>query len=177
MVVSVTIFPFPIGFTSNLEDGYRSINLIPLKSIVFNSRQIGTAYAGDVLFMISILIKNVGGNILLFMPLGFLAPLVWSKFRQFKNSMAAGFIGSISIELLQLLEYLFGGMDRITDIDDVIFNVIGCMIGFFIYKMILRVVDTGSPLKRPKGSLTIEEIGELKGSCEKLEDVCVFICE
>lgn len=33
MVVSVTIFPIPIGFTSNLEDGYRSINLILLNQL------------------------------------------------------------------------------------------------------------------------------------------------
>lgn len=136
MVVSVTVFPFPIGFTSNFEDVYRSINLIPFKSIIYNSSQIGTAYDGDVLFMFSILIRNVGGNIILFMPLGFLAPLLWTKFRQFKNSMAAGFIGSISVELLQFLESTIGGMDRMTDIDDVILNVLGCN------KVIFRVVDT-----------------------------------
>ena len=52
MVVSVTLFPFPIGFNTNIENVYRSINIIPLKSIIDNISQIGIAYDGDVPFMI-----------------------------------------------------------------------------------------------------------------------------
>lgn len=141
MVVSVTLFPFPIGFNTNIENVYRSINMIPLKSIIDNISQIGIAYDGDVLFMIGLIVKNVGGNILLLMPLGFLAPILRDKFKQFKSVMLLGFSVSISIEILQFLENFAGGWGRITDIDDVICNVLGTIIGYFICKLFLKIVD------------------------------------
>jgi glycopeptide antibiotics resistance protein len=71
MVVSVTLFPIPIGFHSNTENVYRSINVIPLVSIIKSISQIGIAYDGDAQFMIVLIVRNVGGNILLLMPLSF----------------------------------------------------------------------------------------------------------
>lgn len=140
MVISVTLFPFPVGFNSDIGNVYRSINVIPLKSIIDNISQIGTAYDGDVRFMIGLIVRNVGGNILLLMPLGFLAPLLWDKYKQFEHILLLGFVFSISIEFLQLLESLAGGWERITDIDDVICNVLGVSIGYFIYKLIFSIV-------------------------------------
>ncbi|MGM0879142.1 MAG: VanZ family protein [Bacillota bacterium] len=141
MVVSVTLFPFSIGFNSDIENAYRSINVIPLKSIINNISQIGIAYDGDVQFMIGLIARNVGGNILLLMPLGFLAPMLWNKFKHFKSIMLLGFVVSISIEFLQFLESLAGGWGRVTDIDDVICNVLGVIIGYLIYKLIFKIVD------------------------------------
>ncbi|MFV2051031.1 VanZ family protein [Metabacillus sp. YM-086] len=141
MVVSVTLFPFPIGFNSNFENVFRSINVIPLKTIIDNISQIGIAYDGDVQFMIGLIAKNVGGNILLLMPLGFLAPMLWVKSKQLKSIMLLGFVVSISIEFVQFLESLAGGWGRITDIDDVICNVLGVIIGYLIYKLIFKIVD------------------------------------
>lgn len=140
MVVSVTLFPFPIGFRSDFEY-YGSINVIPLKSIISNIRQIGIAYDGDVQFMIGQIARNVGGNILLLMPLGFLAPILWVEIKRFKSIILLGFVVSISIEFLQFLESLAGGWGRITDIDDVICNVLGVIIGYLIYKLIFKIVD------------------------------------
>ena len=71
MVVAVTLFPLPIGFPSNIENLNRSVNIIPFASIIKDINQIGSAYDGDALFMIGLIIRNVGGNILLLMPLGF----------------------------------------------------------------------------------------------------------
>lgn len=141
MVVSVTLFPFPIGFNTNIENTYRSINVIPLKSIIHDISQIGIAYDGDVQFMIGIIARNVGGNILLLMPLGFLIPLLWGKFKHFKSIIFIGFCVSISIEFSQFLESLMGGWGRITDIDDVIFNVFGVIIGYFIYELIFKIAN------------------------------------
>ncbi|MBD1383092.1 VanZ family protein [Metabacillus arenae] len=141
MVVSVTLFPIPIGFHSNIENVFRLINVIPLKSIINNSSQIGIAYNGDVQFMIGLIVRNVGGNILLLMPLGFLVPILWGKFKQFKKIILLGFVISISIEFLQFFESLAGGWGRITDIDDVICNVSGVILGYFIHKLIFIIVD------------------------------------
>lgn len=139
MIVSVTLFPLPLGFDFNYENVSRFINIVPLASIIENINKIGIAYDGDVQFMIGLILRNVGGNILLFMPLGFLVPVVWNKFKSFKNVLLLGLIASISIEILQLLESFTGRWGRITDIDDVIFNVLGIMIGYLIYKFTFKL--------------------------------------
>lgn len=142
MVVAVTLFPLPIGFPSSVENLNRSVNIIPFASIIKDIGQIGSAYDGDVLFMIGLIVRNVGGNVLLLMPLGFLAPLIWNKFNKVKNTILLGFIISVSIELLQLIESLVNGWGRITDIDDVICNVLGSIIGYSIYKITLKLAAT-----------------------------------
>ncbi|AYF84304.1 VanZ family protein [Bacillus thuringiensis] len=139
MVVAVTLFPLPIGFPSNLENLNRSVNIIPFASIIKDINQIGSAYDGDALFMIGLIVRNVGGNILLLMPLGFLAPILWDKYKKFKNTILLGFSISASIELLQLIQSLFSGVGRITDIDDVICNVLGSIFGYCIYKILLKL--------------------------------------
>ena len=139
MVVSVTLFPFPIGFKYNVGNVYRLINVVPLKSIINEISQIGLAYDGDVLFMIGLIARNVGGNILLLMPLGFLAPILWEKLKYFKRIILLGFIVSISIEFLQFLEIITGARGRVCDIDDVICNVLGISIGYLIYKLFLKL--------------------------------------
>ncbi|QWH17885.1 VanZ family protein [Bacillus mycoides] len=142
MVVAVTLFPLPIGFPSSVENLNRSVNIIPFASIIKDIGQMGSAYDGDVLFMIGLIVRNVGGNVLLLMPLGFLAPLIWNKFKKVKNAILLGFIISVSIELLQLIESLVSGWGRITDIDDVICNVLGSIIGYSIYKITLKLAAT-----------------------------------
>jgi glycopeptide antibiotics resistance protein len=118
-----------------------SINVIPLVTIIENINQIGTAYDGDVLFMVSLILRNVGGNILLLTPLGFLAPILWNKFRGFKEVILLGLVVTITIELLQLLENFAGGWGRVTDVDDVICNVLGVVFGYLIYHLIIKVGD------------------------------------
>lgn len=141
MVVAVTLFPIPIGFPTSNEHQGLSVNIIPFASIVKDISKIGNAYDGDVLFMIGLIVRNVGGNILLFMPFGFLAPIIWDTFKKVKKTILLGLVISISIELLQLIESLFSGWGRITDIDDVICNVIGCIVGYFIYKITLMLAS------------------------------------
>ncbi|MGG0290716.1 VanZ family protein [Bacillus pacificus] len=140
MIVAVTLFPLPIGFPSNIENLNRSVNMMPFVSIIKDINQIGSAYDGDSQFMIGLIVRNVGGNILLLMPLGFLVPILWNKYTKFKNTILLGFFISVSIELLQLIESLFSGVGRITDIDDVICNVLGSIFGYFIYQISLKMV-------------------------------------
>ncbi|HDR7517740.1 VanZ family protein [Bacillus mobilis] len=141
MVIAVTLFPIPIDFSTSIEHIRLSINVIPFVSIIKDIGKIGIAYDGDVLFMIGIIVRNVGGNILLLMPLGFLAPIIWGTFKKLKNTILLGLVISISIELLQLMESLFSSWGRITDIDDVICNVIGSIVGYWIYKITLMLAS------------------------------------
>nr|WP_231607245.1 VanZ family protein [Fictibacillus sp. 18YEL24] len=139
MVVSVTLFPFPIGFPVEYENLSAYLNLTPLVSILKQVSLIGTAYDGDILFMIGLIIRNVGGNILLFVPLGFLVPLIWKSVIHFNHIFLLAIGISVTIELLQLLESIFGGWGRVTDIDDVICNVAGAILGYYINKWFMFV--------------------------------------
>lgn len=144
LVISVTLFPLPLGFHFEYDNLFGSTNFFPFATIINNIGQIGTAYDGDVLFMISLIVRNVGGNILLLMPFGFLAPIVWNKAKGLKVATLLGLAVSITIELLQLLESFGGGWGRVTDIDDVICNVLGAIIGYLIYVLIIK---TGNKYK------------------------------
>ncbi|MGH1287638.1 VanZ family protein [Bacillus toyonensis] len=73
-------------------------------------------------------------NIVLFMPLGFLLPTIWSQFRKMKNTVCAGFFFSLAIELNQLLN------NRITDIDDLFTNTLGAIVGYVIYRVLFKMI-------------------------------------
>ncbi|OBR92951.1 VanZ like family protein [Clostridium ragsdalei P11] len=72
-------------------------------------------------------------NIMLFIPLGFLIPLIWTSWNKWK-SVIIGSSFSILIELSQLFN------TRCTDIDDFITNTLGAILGYCLYKMINRRV-------------------------------------
>lgn len=73
---------------------------------------------------------NVGGNILALMPMGFFLQVFFRKQRRFPVFLLTINIIVISIELLQML-FLMGSCD----IDDLILNVFGALIMFFIVKI------------------------------------------
>lgn len=138
MVISVTLFPLYITPHGKFQFPYWSINYIPLISIMRAINDVGIAYSGDTLFMIKLIVRNVGGNIVMFMPLGFLVPVIWKDCKRFKKILMIGFSVSLSIESLQFVENLLGvGFGRIIDIDDVICNVFGTILGYLIYKLLI----------------------------------------
>ncbi|HCM90232.1 MULTISPECIES: VanZ family protein [Vagococcus] len=67
-------------------------------------------------------------NILMFVPLGFLLPLMWSKYHSFKETLKYAFFLSLFIELSQLFTRF-----RATDINDLITNTFGAVIGWLFY--------------------------------------------
>lgn len=78
--------------------------------------------------------KNIIGNILLFMPYGFFASY-YLKLDKKKIALLLIFIMSISIESVQLL------IGRCFDIDDILLNIMGGMIGYFIYRILDKITD------------------------------------
>lgn len=65
-------------------------------------------------------------NIGIFMPLGFFSALLWRKPTWWKSTLV-GLCSSCAIEFVQFF------IGRITDIDDVILNTAGALIGFLIF--------------------------------------------
>ena len=106
----------------------RYITIIPLKSTITNFLNIHGNEHHELFNYYS----NLIGNIILFLPLPiFLACL--GGIRSFKKSFLISFIFSLSIELLQ---YIF--KRGVADIDDILLNQLGTIIGFFTYHFFLR---------------------------------------
>ncbi len=91
-----------------------SFNLIPLADIINNP-------AGYII--------NTILNIILFMPMGFLVPAIWTEYRSLKKTILVGFSVSVIIEILQIFTF------RLTDIDDLITNTFGTFLGYYIGKL------------------------------------------
>ena len=79
---------------------------------------------------------NIGGNILLLLPLGLLLPILWTNLRNLNKIFLIGLFTSLSIEILQLIENILYLGFRSVDIDDVIFNVIGIILGYSLFKVL-----------------------------------------
>ena len=65
-------------------------------------------------------------NVLLFVPFGFLLPILWSRFRSIKCTALTGLLTSFVIEISQIFTF------RTTDINDLITNTVGAIIGYCI---------------------------------------------
>ena len=74
---------------------------------------------------------NLGGNVILFIPLGFFLPRVFPKLRKFWKTSLTTILIITAVELAQLLTLLGS-----CDIDDLILNVIGSAIGYCLHKLI-----------------------------------------
>lgn len=72
------------------------------------------------------------GNIVIFLPLGFLFPLVSEKQRWYRT-VRAGFCFSLLIETIQLIS-----KRGCFDPDDIILNTLGTVIGYGLYRVILH---------------------------------------
>lgn len=74
-------------------------------------------------------------NVIMFMPLGFLLPFIWKNFRKVWKVVLIGFLMSLTIEVCQLFNF------RATDIDDLIMNTLGTLLGFgcwALFRLIFR---------------------------------------
>ncbi len=77
---------------------------------------------------------NLIGNTAMFIPLGVVWPAVFQKLDSHRKVIAAGVGVSLTIEILQLPFF-----DRATDIDDLILNSAGFLMGYGIYLLAKRI--------------------------------------
>ena len=119
----------PTVGTFKVDFGY---NLIPLIDIVNSPLEY---------------IKNTILNIILFIPMGFLVPAIWTNYRSIKTIFFMGLALSVSIEILQIFTF------RLTDIDDLFTNTLGAVIGYYIgkrcsFKLPLKITENKEYLIR-----------------------------
>ena len=74
---------------------------------------------------------NLIGNTAMFIPLGIVWPSVFKKLDNAAKAILAGFGFSLAIEIVQLPFY-----GRTSDIDDLILNTVGYLIGYGIYRFV-----------------------------------------
>lgn len=127
-LVSLTLFPFPFQkflIQVMVEDklGLQH-NFIPFK---------GIKDAFDFGYL-SIGLKQIGGNVLLFIPIGFGLPILFSQIK-YNKIIFIGLAISLTIELVQAIAgYFIGYNYRAFDVDDLIINTLGTFLGLFLFK-------------------------------------------
>lgn len=134
VLIIMTFFPFPVqpSWIADLRNGdlVFSKNFHPFKTI------------SDILThgFAKVSISQLIGNFLLLVPLTFLLPSLWERFRSFKSAFLFAAAISLGIELLQLaLSAAFGFAYKTTDIADFLLNVTGATIGYGIYAIITHI--------------------------------------
>ena len=78
-------------------------------------------------------IINLGGNVILFIPAGWLFPQVWPFLRKFFVFLAFCTGVILLVEIVQLFTFL-----GCFDVDDLILNLFGMCLGFVLYKITTR---------------------------------------
>ena len=86
-------------------------------------------------------------NIIMLIPFGVFLPVYFAKFRKLLPTVLAGVIMSFTMEVLQLFTF------RATDVDDLIMNTLGTLLGYFIGALIVRRTDKKEKECRDIGKL------------------------
>lgn len=119
---------FNIGDEPYWEQVKMSINLVPFRTIY------GSLYSiihRTIPYLIPHEIISLLGNFALFMPFGYFIPRLFEKYRVFIKFILFTFVVLLSIETLQVLT-----IRGCFDVDDIILNLAGAVIGFFIARKV-----------------------------------------
>ncbi len=90
-----------------------NINLIPFADLVYDW-------------------KNALLNVLLFAPMGVFLPILWERYRRFQNTALLCLCLSGIIEGLQIFTF------RATDVNDLMTNTLGGILGFFLARIMTK---------------------------------------
>ncbi|RVU54015.1 VanZ family protein [Anaerosphaera multitolerans] len=120
--LSAENFDFVGDFKDRITSGAWGVNLIPFKTII--------SYVKYSNFHNAFL--NIAGNILIFIPLGLLLPIIYKGFRKFSKTFLASVFFSLFIEFIQFF------IGRSVDIDDLFLNTIGGLTGYLIFHLLYK---------------------------------------
>ena len=102
-----------------------NMNLIPFQTIG-NYWKVVKQQEYSALFYHCVI--NLGGNIFLFIPIGYFLPRLWPGLRNFFAFLLTCVLSITLVELLQLVT-LLGSLD----IDDLILNLFGMLLGYLFF--------------------------------------------
>jgi glycopeptide antibiotics resistance protein len=138
-VACATLFPLPVRpGVAELEASGAGVvvGLVPLATI----RDVlanGTPFAQ---------VWILGGNVLTLAPFGFLLPFTVPRLATWGRMALTALLFPLGIELAQLgVSLLLGYSYRVTEIDDVLLNLTGVLLGFAVYRVLRgRVASPGT---------------------------------
>ena len=115
--LSFIIYILCLFYVVTFQDvSWSSHNFVPFKEILRYELGTGLFY------------KNIFGNMLLFVPYG----IFIAKYVNLKQPVLVGIISFITSLSIEVIQFLIG---RVFDVDDIILNVSGCLLGYFIYRL------------------------------------------
>ncbi len=119
------VFFYAYGGYHRTPGGMIGYNLVPFKTIA--------GYIKNYQFLNrEIWFLNLFGNVLAFMPFGFLFPIIFRGVRRLKYISVATGVFSLLIEMVQ-----FALGVGTFDVDDVILNTMGGVLGYLIFRIFL----------------------------------------
>ena len=133
-LVAVAFFPLPLPPYRTPEEAfgdyrgwpYPWLSPVPFETIRSSLVQGWNFPAG----------KYLVGNIGAFVPLGVLAPMLSHRWRTWSHALLLGLLASGVVELTQLMGSLAIGFPwRVADVDDLLLNTLGTLIGFGIWAL------------------------------------------
>jgi len=135
LILFATIFfVWPITFRPE----YRFLNLVPFDWL---------RLANPVhMFMIEVV-----PNILFFIPLGLFTPIVFSKMRSWAKTFLFVFLVTFGVETIQFC------IGRTADIDDILANFLGGVIGFLLFAFLHRLCKNSKIWRRLIGTKPVDE--------------------
>lgn len=101
-------------------------NLVPLKTIY-------SLIASYSRYGFTVWAYNLFGNIVVFMPLGFLLAALQKKKSSLATVLICSFFIILFAEFMQLIMKV-----GVFDIDDIILNLIGCLAGFHAHRILAK---------------------------------------
>ncbi|MDR1001814.1 MAG: VanZ family protein [Oscillospiraceae bacterium] len=104
----------------------REVNLIPFRTVI-------EFISGRTESLRNFAVSNIAGNILLFIPLGAYVPL-FGRNKGIARSLLIVLAASLLAEIIQIILAI-----GVADIDDLILNCLGGLIGFLIYKLAAKL--------------------------------------
>lgn len=105
-----------------------TLNVIPFKTTLYYLT-IGNKINTDII------IQNLLGKIILFIPWGVLLPFSFRRLRTLKRTLLLTIIVTLTIQVIRII-FPIG----IADIDNIILYTLGSLLGFILYKIIIKVV-------------------------------------
>jgi glycopeptide antibiotics resistance protein len=153
-LIGATLFPIPVtghllraelSPAERLLDRLDAPNVVPLRAIR-ETAALGWGWPA---------VRLLAGNVLVFVPFGVLLPVIFPGVRRWWRMMFAGLALSASIELSQFaVSLLLGYWYRMTDIDDVLLNIAGVLVGYGLFvaaRRARRAADLESPERMSGG--------------------------
>ena len=134
VVIKVIIFKYPMDQLRAIADtwqkdvileGLGTANFVPFRTI---KMYIDYAYKLNS-------VENLAGNLFVFMPLGFMLPLISIDLQIFSEVFINVFNFVLGIEVFQLFS-AFGAFD----VDDILLNCLGASIGYGCYRISIVIL-------------------------------------